>query len=330
MHRNPNSFHYQYSIFFSVSSNSSVRGSDSDTTSISTMKVETRRRGFSDCPQLPPIGCNRINKRGPQSVGSFSNSTNFNSCSSGIAGHDKEERERGYEQFPSRMYVPPAVRGDYYVPSSGSVNRRGLNVRRNSTDVKSAVPSHYGGGLGGLISLQTCSHPVYTVSPPLATGWYKGNDGVCRGEDEHENANGSRNGIGLGNREVKRDGDGDEDGDGNGDGSTSVKSRAMQIVETNEIVNSQDNSKNNSQLSTPPSLPFYDTAIITSEFTRMVSSCPSSSFPSSINTREDDSHSHAVSDGREYIMNMNGAMTTTATTTAYSTPDMTPLHSPYR
>ena len=318
--------HHKYSILFSVSTSSSVRGNDSETTSISTVKVETRRRGFSDCPQLPPIGCNRINKRGPLTVGSSSNSANFNAFTSGIAEHDREERDRGYEQFPSRTYVPPSVRGDYYAPSSGSVSRRGFSGRRNNMDTKSAIPSHYSGGLGGLISLQTCSHPVYSVSPPLATGWYKGNEGVYRGEDEHEN--GRSNGSGGGNSEGKKAGGG---GEGNeSDGSTGIQGRAMEIVEGDETNNSQNYSKNDSYSCTPTSHADDDTTVITSGFTRMASS--SKSFPPSIISGEDDFHTHAtVGDAREYAVDMNGAMiTTTSTTTAYSTPDMTPLHSPYR
>ena len=149
---------------------------------------------------------------------------------------------------------------------------------------------------------------------------------LYRGEDEHEN--GRSNGSGGGNSEGKKAGGG---GEGNeSDGSTGFQGRAMEIVEGDETNNSRNYSKNDSQLCTPTSHADDDTTVITSGFTRMVSS--SKSFPPSIITGEDDSHTHAtVGDAREYVVDMNGVMiTTTSTTTAYSTPDMTPLHSPYR
>ena len=285
-----------FDIFLSVSTNSSAKGSDSDATSasVSAVAVESRHRSFSDCPTLPPIGSNRINKRGPQTTSANSNTKNFNPCTSGIADHYREEMEREIHQYSSGTYaLPPIQTRDDYYPSSGSMSHRGTSSRRYSLDVKTTLPSHY---TGGLLSLQTCSHPIYTASPPLASGWYKG---------ERE---------GEGSRSNGREMDGNRERD----------SRSMEVVTRDD----NDQSCNSSHSCTPTSYQYNDTTSASTTTT-----VESALFPPLINTGNSNPLlRHTVSNGVDgaggYGIYSSSAATTPSTN--YSTPDMTPLHSPQR
>jgi hypothetical protein len=142
---------------------SSLRGSDNEGAKTNSESCrEGRQRSFSDCTTLPPIGTRGIsNKRGPQTIGSNSQIKHGD----GIANseHFGDDRITQYQRepldrCPSRTHsLPPLPRGpdpgEHYPPSSGSshTGTQGRPGRRNLDP---------GFQFSGLLSLQTCSHPV--------------------------------------------------------------------------------------------------------------------------------------------------------------------------
>jgi hypothetical protein len=256
---------------------SSLRGSDNEgpKTNSETSR-EGRQRSFSDCTTLPPIGTRAIsNKRGPQTIGSNSQikhrdgiANSENISDDRIAHHQREPPDR----CPSRTHsLPPLPRGpdpgEHYPPSSGSsyAGTQGRPGRRNLDP---------GFQFSGLLSLQTCSHPVRHDLSPL---------GCC------------------------------PDSNGNGTRERERESRtAMEIV----IRDDTDHSQDSSQSHTPSALGMLEDE--------------ESQFPPIMCVGRMHSRgmlSGALSDARAMI----ATGTSTATpNTDHSTPDISPLHSPYR
>ena len=247
------------------------------------------------------------NKRGPQTIGSGSYYRSHVRYGDGIADNEFiDDRISQHiwngenDRHPKLSCLPPFPRsqeGEYYTSSSAYV----LNSRGSSR--RHADP---GAQYSGLMSLQTCSHPVRTDPLPPLTGWYSGNS------SENSSVNSSTH--------------------------NSEKSchNAMDIVTRDDT----DNSQNSSESVTPIPTPLTDIDMhsafhirgmdhVTRRTITTISSCSSSS--SSSNSSSSSSISSSV--GKTTVSGVLSdarAVFYSVTATATTTPDISPLPSPYR
>ena len=259
------------------------------------------------------------NKRGPQTIGSGSYYHSEVRQRDGIADNEFNDdrlsqhmRNGENERHPKLSCLPPFPRsqeGEYYTASSAyTVSGRGSSRRHGDP----------GSQYSGLMSLQTCSHPVRTDPLPPLTGWYSGNS------SENSSVISSAN--------------------------NSEKScrHAMDIVTRDDTDNSQDSSES----VTPNPTPLNDSDMQCAYITRgvdhvttrrtitTISSCSSSSSSSSSShsSSSSSSSSSSISVGKTTISGVlsdaramfHSVTATTTPNTAFSTPDISPLPSPYR
>ena len=255
------------------------------------------------------------NKRGPQTIGSGSYYRSHVRYGDGIADNEFiDDRISQHiwngenDRHPKLSCLPPFPRSqevEYYTSSSAYV----LNSRGSSRRHADPGPQY-----SGLMSLQTCSHPVRTDPLQPLAGWYSGNS------SENSSVNSSTR--------------------------NSEKSchNAMDIVTRDDT----DNSQNSSESVTPIPTPLTDMDMhsafnirgmdhVTRRTITTISSCSSSS--SSSNSSSSSSSisssvgkttvSGVLSDARAVFHSVTATATTTPNT-AFSTPDISPLPSPYR
>ena len=311
----------------SINSNNS----NSNNSNVPMNNSKGRIRSFSDCTSLPPMVHKvtahshiHTNKRGPQTIGSGTYYHSEVRQRDGIADNEfvddrlsQHMRNSENDRHSKLSCLPPFPRsqeGEYYTASSAYTVSGRVSSRRH------ADPA--GSQYSGLMSLQTCSHPVGTDPLPPLTGWYSGNS------SENSSVMSSTN--------------------------NSEKScrHAMDIVTRDDTDNSQDSSES----VTPNPTPLTDSDMQCAYITRgmdhvttrrtitTISSCSSNSSSSSSSSHRSSSSSSnsgssitvgkttisgVLSDARAMFHSVTATATTTPNT-AFSTPDISPLPSPYR